>query len=134
LGRASNELQFLLYLSSPKRNYLMTPAMKKSILLVTSEPIYPARTNGLSIRYAPIIEALADEVDIDIVAILRSGVPFNGITALSSFCRSVQSYERQPQPVSLLKKTLVRISKCFLIGTPHIQYCHDEPKIKVFLQ
>ena len=106
-----------------------------SILMVFPELPYPARANGVSIRYAPIIEKLSSAFHIDVAVILRPGVEvpqeFNAITAL---CRNAFVLHRQIKSLPLYKKLLIRAAKLFPLGTPYYAYCNDLDEIRNFLR
>jgi glycosyltransferase involved in cell wall biosynthesis len=108
-------------------------AFGKKVLLVFSELPYPARLNGISVRYAPIITALAARHDIHVAIIARPDETRDP-TGLDQVCKSVHILRRQRRPVNLLRKIATRIGKCFSSTAPYPLYSYDHAEIEQFLR
>lgn len=106
----------------------------RDLLMVFPELPYPARANGMSIRYAPIIEELSKNFNIDAAVILRpnveAGVKF---AQFATLCRNVFVLNRQIKRIPFWKKLLIRVFKFLPIGVPYHAYCNDFDEIKKFL-
>lgn len=105
----------------------------KTILLVFSELPYPARLNGISIRYAPIITELARRHDVHVALIVRpdeSRYP----EGLDQICKSVQIFRRGRVQASLAQRISTRVTKCFSRDVPYPLYSYDNAQIERFLR
>jgi glycosyltransferase involved in cell wall biosynthesis len=105
----------------------------KKVLLVFSELPYPARLNGISIRYAPIITELARRHDVHVAIIVRpdeSRYP----EGLDGICKSVALFRRGRVHASLVKRISTRVTKCFSSGVPYPLYSYDNAEIEKFLR
>jgi glycosyltransferase involved in cell wall biosynthesis len=105
----------------------------KKVLLVFSELPYPARLNGISVRYAPIITALAARHEIHVVIIARPDEARYPV-GLDQVCKSVDILRRQRTPVNFLRKIATRIGKCFSTTVPYPLHSYDHAEIEEFLQ
>lgn len=105
----------------------------KKILLVFSELPYPARLNGISIRYAPIIAELARRHDVHVAIIVRpdeSRYP----EGLDDICKSVALFRRSRVHASLAQRVSTRLTKCFSSDVPFPLYSYDNAEIEKFLR
>lgn len=105
----------------------------KKILLVFSELPYPARLNGISIRYAPIITELARRHDVHVAIIVRpdeSRYP----EGLDEICKSVALFRRGRVQASLAQRISTRVTKCFSRDVPYPLYSYDNLEIERFLR
>jgi glycosyltransferase involved in cell wall biosynthesis len=105
----------------------------KKILLVFSELPYPARLNGISIRYAPIITELARRHDVHVAIIVRpdeSRYP----EGLDLICKSVEIFRRGRVQASLAQRISTRVAKCFSSDVPYPLYSYDNAEIERFLR
>ena len=105
----------------------------KRVLLVFSELPYPARLNGISVRYAPIITALAARHDIRVAIIARPDEVRYPV-GLDQICKSVDILRRTRGTIKLGRKIATRISKCFSTGVPSPLYSYDHAEIELFLR
>lgn len=112
----------------------MSSRFRESLLLVFPEVPYPARENGISIRYTPIIERLHEKYEIHVALILRPGVVFSGDDYFSSMCKSVNVYQRRPVSVSMFRRFATRLVKVFPIGLPYQSYYYDNQEVDRFLK
>ena len=62
---------------------------KQSILIVLPVVPYPLRSQGISIRYLPIIQSLAERCDIDLIIISREPCDSRDIPPLREYCRQI---------------------------------------------
>jgi glycosyltransferase involved in cell wall biosynthesis len=112
----------------------MSSSLRESLLLIFPEVPYPARENGISIRYTPIIERLHVKYDIHLALILRPGVRFCSDDYFSGMCKSISVHQRQSFSVSLLSRIFTRLLKCFPVGVPYQSYYYDNREIDRFLK
>lgn len=111
----------------------MVENSRKNVLLVFPELPYPARQNGVSIRYAPIIELMSQRYDLHVAIVLRPGAG-GDLGNLSDYCRSIHVYQRQAMEPSLLSRMKARIL-CSIPGqVAHPLYCYDRKEIESFLK
>jgi glycosyltransferase involved in cell wall biosynthesis len=107
----------------------------RDILIVFPELPYPARLNGVSIRYAPIIEDISQRFSLDIAVILRPAMErLPEFDLVKAFCGDVFVLHRQIKSLPLYKKLLIRFAKLFPLGTPYYAYCNDLDEIRNFLR
>ena len=74
----------------------MEKGIKKRILFVFKSVPYPLRADGVSVRYLPIIESMADRHDIDLIVIPGRAEDLLNLDGLKQYCRKV-SVLRDPQ-------------------------------------
>lgn len=106
--------------------------MRKSILLVFPLTPYPARENGISIRYTPIIEHLSKSNDVHVAIICVGQVHQQDLASLRAICASVRVYIRKNINPSAVKKVFLRARSLFSGYTPHGLYCYDWMHIEDF--
>ena len=105
----------------------------KRILLVFSELPYPARLNGISIRYAPIIAELGQRHEVHVALIVRPDET-RYPEGLDEICESVAIFRRERVQASLMQRVSTRVIKCFSSGVPYPLYSYDNADIERFLR
>lgn len=105
----------------------------KKILLVFSELPYPARLNGISIRYAPIIAALGRRHEVHVAVIVRPNET-RYPEGLEDICESVEVFRRGRVHPSLVQRLSTRVTKCFSNDVPYPLYSYDNAEIERFLR
>ena len=107
---------------------------KKNLLVCMPDFPFPARKNGISIRYYPILKHAAKEFNIHLLIIAEGAVSEEGIQQAKEFCHKVSIYVRKPHPVSKIKKIFTRV-KAFIPNTlPFDLIRYDESLIADFIQ
>jgi glycosyltransferase involved in cell wall biosynthesis len=111
---------------------------KKTLMLCMPDVPFPARKNGISIRYYPIIEHLRRHFDIHLVVISNgkgdTEIDQAGITEANTFCKEVSIYRRTPKQVSITYKIFTRL-KTFIPGsTPYPEFRYDHEEISNFIK
>jgi len=94
---------------------------------------FPARKNGISIRYFPILEHASKDFDIHLLVIANGHVEEEGIAEAEKFCTKVSIYVRKPHAVSLFTKLKARVKSLLPIGVPYNQLYFDENEISKFI-
>src|SRR6187402_1203239 len=110
---------------------------KKSLLVCMPDLPFPARKNGISIRYYPILAHASAVFDIHLLVISNgdgsSELDIAGLKEANEICATVSIYYRQPKKVSYSTKLLTR-AKTLLPGTtPFTEYRYDESEIAHFI-
>jgi len=106
--------------------------MRKSILFVFPVFPYPARLNGISVRYTPILEWLRDKYVLHADIVAGENDHIEDITPLKSLCTTVRVLKRQKQQPSLALKISRRMSSLLSPKKPYLLQYHDEQTIKHF--
>lgn len=106
---------------------------KKNLLVCMPDFPFPARKNGISIRYYPILEQAAKNFNIHLLIIAEGEVGEEGVNQAKVFCNKVSIYVRKPQQVSKLKKLLTRIKAFTPYTQPFDLIRYDEPQIARFI-
>lgn len=111
---------------------------KKTLLLCMPDIPFPARKNGISIRYYPIIEHIRQHFDIHLVVISNdrgdTEIDQAGITEANEFCLQVSIYRRSSKQMSTGYKILTRL-KTFIPGaTPYPEFRYDYEEISRFVK
>ncbi len=106
---------------------------KKKLLVCMPDFPFPARKNGISIRYYPILEELAKTFNIHLLVIAEGKVDQDGIQQAKEFCDKVSVYTRQPHPVSKLRKLTTRIKAFIPYQIPFDLIRYDEQLIANYI-
>lgn len=93
---------------------------------------FPARKNGITIRYFPIIAHASKEFDIHLLAICDNPVDEANLALARQWCSRVSVYIRQRKSVSLVKKLFYRAKSLLPIGIPFPYLRYDEEEINQF--
>jgi len=105
---------------------MTTSSNQRTIVVITNTLFYPARRNGLSVRYYPLIRELHKLgyiVDIILINKDREYFPEHDINALEKLCRAIDIVEPCVHPQSFLIKQIRRIANLFrLLNTSGIPY------------
>ena len=110
----------------------MSPRPK--LLVCIPDFPFPARKNGISIRYFPILEHAAKSFDIHLVAISNSAVDTADIDLAKNLCSKVSIFTRKPIKVGLFKKCLIRLKSLIPLQTPFDYVHYDEQLIADFIK
>lgn len=110
---------------------------KKKLLLCMPDLPFPARKNGISIRYYPIIMRAREHFDIHLLVVANNGAAsetdIEGLNEAKSLCSEVSLYCRKPTKVSLGKKIFTRITSLIPTRTPFPEVRYDEEEIASFI-
>lgn len=109
-------------------------SMRRSVLLVFPLFPYPARENGISIRWAPILEHLAQHNEVHVVVICANEVHAPDLERLQGLCASVRIHRRERVTPSRMKRALLRLRSMLPGATPHALYCYDRASIASFMR
>ena len=93
----------------------------QSIIIITNTLFYPARRNGLSIRYFPLLHELNKLgyiIDIIVINKDREFYPENDIRALKEVCRNINIVEPCEQIQTYITKQGRRIANLFHLLNP----------------
>ena len=108
--------------------------IKKTLLVCMPDFPFPARKNGISIRYFPILEHAAKTFDIHLLVIANGQVGSENIVEAEKFCTKVSVYVRQHKSVGAARKLVARIKSLFPFGIPYEQIYFDEKNITQFIK
>lgn len=106
---------------------------KKQLFVCMPDFPFPARKNGISIRYFPILEHAAKQFDIHLLTVVEGNVSAEFIEEAKKFCSQVSVYVRKPKKVSLLTKVASRLRALVPGRTPFSYLQYDEPEIARFI-
>lgn len=106
---------------------------KKQLLVCIPDFPFPARKNGISIRYFPILEHAAKRFDIHLISIVEGKVSETLIEEAKKICTKVSIYVRKPKKVSLPVKIIRRIVSLIPGNTPFPYVQYDEDDIRTFI-
>lgn len=108
--------------------------MRKRILLLSSLTPLPARANGFSVRYAPILAELATTHDLDLA--LVQDVPKSSVAMgpLEHLFRKVAVHVRSHRKQPLLKRVTTRILTLFPGMPAYPLVVYDAHEINAFLR
>lgn len=95
---------------------------------------FPARKNGISIRYYPILEHAAKSFDIHLIAITNSNVSLEGIAAAKNFCSKVSIFTRKHEKIGIFQKLKARIKSLTPFQTPFDYVHYDKENIDDFIR
>ncbi|MDR2214597.1 MAG: glycosyltransferase [Nevskiaceae bacterium] len=103
------------------------------LLMVFSEKPWPPRANGISVRYAPIIQALGARHTIDVAILARPGSD-RFPEGLDQVCHAVHFFQRPRRVPALPIRVANRLLKCVSGKVPFPLDCYDRNDIQGFLQ
>lgn len=106
---------------------------KKSLFVCMSDLPFPARKNGISIRYYPILEHAAQKFDIHLLVIANESIDKEDLAEAKKFCKKISVYVRKPQPVKLGTKLVKRMASLFPFTTPFEKIYYDEKEIAHYI-
>lgn len=95
---------------------------------------FPARKNGISIRYYPILEHAAKSFDIHLIAITNSNVSPTGIEVAKEFCTKVSVFTRKQEKIGVFRKLKARLKSLIPFQTPFTYVHYDERQIADFIK
>lgn len=107
--------------------------MKKLFLCFMNLP-FPARKDGFSIRYFPIIEFLSKSYAIDLLVISNSDVDREAEKIAKTYLNRLAVLVRRPKRVNLLTKIVVRIKSLMPGQVPFPVYLYDSDLIEEFIR
>src|SRR5688572_6545784 len=98
---------------------------KKSMLVVMADTPFPARKNGISVRYYPLLKRLARDVDLHLLCFVHDAgqveIPEDLRACLKSFEVLVRSGRKPPLPHRLF----VQLRRILPFGIPYFLYEYD---------
>lgn len=107
---------------------------KKKVLVTIPYLPFPARSNGVSIRYFPILQYLSKSCDIHLMVISSfSGEP-EALQEAAQYVERISYYTRTAKQVTLLQKIKARLSALLPSHKPFPMYCYDHPEIEEFIK
>jgi glycosyltransferase involved in cell wall biosynthesis len=95
---------------------------------------FPARKNGISIRYFPILEHAAKSFDIHLITIANSNIKPTDMEAAKSICQKISAFTRKHEKVGVFKKLKARLQSLIPLQTPFDYMHHDEQQIAEFIK
>ncbi len=107
---------------------------RKKLLICIPDFPFPARKNGISIRYYPILEHAAKTFDIHLIAITSSTPKQSHLDAANSICTKVSIFTRKHEQVSMFQKIKARLKSLIPTQTPFDFMHYDERKIADFIK
>ncbi|WP_062059819.1 glycosyltransferase family 4 protein [Cellvibrio sp. OA-2007] len=107
---------------------------KKKLLLCIPDFPFPARKNGISIRYYPILENAAKSFDIHLIAITNSTPKSADMETAKSICSKVSVFTRTHKKVGALQKIKARFKSLIPNQTPFDYVHYDEQQIANFIK
>lgn len=110
---------------------------KKSLLVCMPDLPFPARRNGISIRYYPILAHASTIFDIHLLVISNgdghSALDIAGLDEANKICTKVSIYYRQQKKISYYTKLSTRIKTLLPGATPFTEHRYDEAEIAQFV-
>lgn len=107
---------------------------KKQLLVCMPDFPFPARKNGISIRYYPILEHAAKKFNIHLLIIAEGNVDQESIQQAKFFCDRVSVYVRQPHKVCIAQKLFTRLKAFIPYTLPFDLIRYDEQAIANYIQ
>lgn len=107
---------------------------KKKLLICMTDYPFPARKNGISIRYYPIIEHAAKTFDIHLIAFTEGAVSDEQLMLAQPFCERISIYARKRESVSLFSKIKARLWSLLPGNLPYKFVRYDKKNIVDFLK
>lgn len=99
---------------------------------------FPARKNGISIRYYPIIMQAKKYFNIHLLVIANDGAiseaDTESLAEAKTICTEVSLYCRKPKKVSPVRKIFTRIKSLIPTMTPFPEVRYDEEDIAAFIE
>lgn len=112
--------------------------MKKRLLVCMPDLPFPARKNGISIRYYPIIVHASAIFDIHLLVISngdgKSDIDIEGLHEAKKYCTNISVYHRKPKKVNFLTKLYARAKTLLPVTTPFTELRYDEAEIASFIK
>jgi glycosyltransferase involved in cell wall biosynthesis len=106
---------------------------KPSLLVFIGDLPFPARKNGISIRYFPILEKASKEYDIDLICVCDYPIEEIDIVEAKKYCKRVAIFTRKHKKASFIKKITSRAKSLLPLALPYNLLHHDERDIELFL-
>jgi glycosyltransferase involved in cell wall biosynthesis len=106
---------------------------KRSLFVCMPDLPFPARKNGIAIRYSPILEYAATIFDIHLLVISNQNIPEIDFEEATRFCKKISIYIRKPIQVTIGEKLLSRIKSFQPQSVPFLYRCYDESQIAEFI-
>lgn len=106
---------------------------KPSLLVCMPDFPFPARKNGISIRYSPILEYAATMFDVHLLVIANQNIANEDIKEAAKVCKKISLYIRGPIHASIGKKVFSRLKSLHPNRIPFPYLCYDEPQIGEFI-
>ena len=109
---------------------------KPEILICLPDLPYPARKNGISIRYFPILRHISQFFRVHLLCIVDIPPQRDEIEQAEKDCEHISIHVRQKKPVSTLTKLILRTSSLIpsLNDVPFSYLCYDQKNIEQFIK
>ncbi|MBK8187792.1 MAG: glycosyltransferase [Cellvibrio sp.] len=107
---------------------------KKKLLVCIPDFPFPARKNGISIRYFPIIEHLSADYDIHLLSIVNGSVSLELQHEALRFCSRLSIYMRCPLMVGVGRKIFSRLKSSVPGQIPFEFFRYDNSHIEHFIK
>lgn len=108
-------------------------AAAKRLLLICSLPPYPARANGFSVRYAPILDAIADEYEVHVVIVADVPILHSELDAVRTVVSRMDYFERKHRRPSIVRRLAGRVRSFFPWVLPYPVLAYDQAEIEAFI-
>jgi glycosyltransferase involved in cell wall biosynthesis len=106
---------------------------KKTLLICLTDMPFPARKNGISIRYFPIIAHASKTHNIHLLIISDAPINQESVAQAKQYCSHISVYERRPKNISIYKKIFNRLKTLLPFGVPFTHLRNDETEICAFI-
>lgn len=106
---------------------------KKKLLVCMPDFPFPARKNGISIRYYPILAHVSQQFHIHLLIIAEGYVEPEGILEAKQFCEKVSVHVRKKEAPSQLQKLITRLTAFIPYTLPFDLVRYDEQAIANFI-
>lgn len=111
---------------------------RKTLLICMPDVPFPARKNGISIRYFPIIKHASNHYDVHLLVIANGDgsaeIDSSGLAEAKQYCKEVSVHYRKVKKISLLYKLYTRLKTFLPTATPFPEFRYDQDDIAHFIQ
>lgn len=112
----------------------MTAAPRPRVMVVMTDLPFPARRNGISIRYAPIVTHLSVYCDVHLVVICDNPISEEERQATASHVTQLSVFVRTRRQYSIARRVGARLKSLLPSTTPHMCVAHDVREVAEFLR
>lgn len=109
------------------------PVAAKQLLLICSLPPYPARANGFSVRYAPILDSIAGEYDVHVLIVADVPILASELDAVRTRVSRLDYFERKHSKPTLLRRVTGRVLSLSPAVLPYPVMAYDQDEIEAFI-
>lgn len=102
---------------------------RKSLLVCLPAAPFPARQNGISVRYAPILTALKNTFDIDVIQVVSPWAPEMATGADKGLFRRYDNVVRSREKPSIWRRFFVRVRTFFYPRPPQMSFALDRTQV-----